>query len=216
MATDSPVSELLLALREVRQRVGPSPKPGSRADTEMQTFARPESVATAFSQGVLATEVAVDHLHALDLLVVAQESSLAPWTCARGLLEAAATATWLLDIRIDATEQVGRSMAMRYETLMAQRKLANVDGTAALVSEIDRRVEEIARIAMQLGYPPINDRNGRRISIGRQKPSITDMIDQQLDLGKIGQIFSGIARCDTVTVSQLQFEHSGHPRPAVS
>ena len=76
-------------------------------------------------------------------------------------------------------------MAMRYETLMAQRKLANVDGTAALVSEIDRRVEEIARIAMQLGYPPINDRNGRRISIGRQKPSITDMIDQQLDLQKV-------------------------------
>lgn len=205
-AKQSPVSDLLLGLREVRERGGPAPKPGSPADIERQAFARPESVATAFSQGVVATEAAVDHLHALDLLIAAQESALATWTCARGLLEASATATWLLDTRIDATERVGRSMAIRYATLMAQRKLANADGNAALVSTIDRRVEEIADIATQLGHPPISDTHGRRISIGRQKPSITDLIDQQFDLQKVYRIFSGVAHCDTVTVSQLGFE----------
>lgn len=205
-AKQSPVSDLLLGLLEVRGRVGPAPKPGSPADMERQAFARPESVATAFSQGVVATEAAVDHLHALDLLIAAQESALAPWTCARGLLEASATATWLLDTRIDATERVGRSMAIRYATLMAQRKLANADGNAALVSTIDRGVEEVADIATRLGYPPIGDKNGRRISIGRQKPSTTALIDQQFDLQKVYRIFSGVAHCDTVTVSQLGFE----------
>lgn len=205
-AKQSPVSNLLLGLLEVSERVGPAPKPGSPADIETQAFARPQSVSTAFSQGVVATEAAMDHLHALDLLIAAQESALAPWTCARGLLEASATATWLLDTRIHTTERVGRSMAIRYATLMAQRKLANADGNTALVSTIDRRVEEVADIATQLGYPPISDKNGHRISIGHQKPSITDLIDQQFDLQNVYRIFSGVAHCDTVTVSQLGFE----------
>jgi hypothetical protein len=205
-ARQSPVSDQLRRLLEIRERVGPTPKPGSPADTERQTFPRPESVATAFSQGSIATEAATDHLHALDLLITAGESALAPWTCARGLLEASATATWLLDTRIDATERVGRSMAMRYATLMAQRTLANGDRNVALVSTIDRRIDDVADIAARLGYPAITNRDGRRISIGRQKPTITDLIDQQFDLQNIYKIFCGVAHCDTVTVSQLGFE----------
>ena len=209
MATSSPVSELLLGLLKIRESVGGSPKAGSRADTEIRAFPRPESVATAFSQGLVATEAAVDHLHGLDLLVVAQDSSLAPWTCARGLLEAATIATWLLDTQIDTTERVGRSLAMRYETLIAQRKLANADQNPTLVAKIDRRVDNIAGIASQLGYPPINDRNGNRIGIGRRKPGITDLIEKQFDLQNVYRIFSGVAHCDTVTVSQLGFETLG-------
>jgi hypothetical protein len=205
MSKPSPVSDLLGGLLEVRERVGPTPKSGSPADVEKQTFARPKSVATAFSQGLVATEAAMDHLHALDLLISSGESAMAPWTCSRGLLEASATATWLLDAQIDVTERVGRSMAIRYATLMAQRKLANVERDAGLLAAIDRRVDEIADIAAQLGYQPVTDANGRRMSIGRQKPTITDLIDQQFDLQVVYRILSGVAHCDTVTVSQLGF-----------
>ena len=206
IAKPSPVRDLLRGLLEIRERVGPAPKSGSPADVEKQAFARPESVATAFLGGLVATEVAMDHLFALDLLIASGESALAPWTCSRGLLESSATATWLLDTRINVTERVGRSMAIRYATFMAQRTLANVDGDAELVATIDHRVEEVADIATQLGYPPILDKIGRRLSIGRQKPSITNLIDQQFDLQKVYRILCGVAHCDTVTVSQLGFE----------
>ena len=97
----SPVSTMLLTLLKVRETGGPAPKIGSPTDIEMKPFPRPESIATAFSQGLVATEAAADHLHPLDMLIAAHESALAPWTCARGLLEASATATWLW-IRIGA------------------------------------------------------------------------------------------------------------------
>jgi hypothetical protein len=202
----SPVSTLLLTLLQVRERGGLEPQTGSPADREMKTFARPESVATAFSQGLVATEAAADHLHALDLLIAAHDSALAPWTCARGLLEASATATWLLDTRIDAGERVGRSMALRYATLREQRKLAEGDGNFTAAAQIDQRIDEIDAIAAQLGYPPVNDKKGRRISIDHYKPSITDLVDQQFDLEKVYRIFSGVAHCDIVTASQLGFK----------
>jgi hypothetical protein len=172
----------------------------------MKNFARPESVATAFSQGLVATEAAADHLHALDLLTLAHGPVLAPWTCARGLLEASAIATWLLNTRIDAVERVGRSMALRYGTLKEQRKLAEDDGNVTAAAEIDQRIDEVDAIAVQLSYPPVNDKNGRRISIGRYKPSITDLVDQEFDLKKVYRIFSGVAHCDIVTASQLGFK----------
>jgi hypothetical protein len=201
----SPVSTLLLNLLRVRENGGLEAQTGSPADREMKSFARPESVNTAFSQGLVATETAADYLHALDLLI-AHDSALAPWTCARGLLEASATATWLLDTRIDAGERVGRSMALRYATLEEQRKLAEDDGNATAAAQIDQRIDEVNAMAAQLGYPPVNDRKGRRISIGRRKPSITDLVHQQLDLKKIYRISSGVAHCDIITASQLGFK----------
>ena len=199
----SPVSTLLISLLQVREKDGLQPQTGSPADREMKTFTRPESVATAFSQGLVATEAAADHLHALDLLITAHSSALAPWTCGRGLLEAAATATWLLDTRIDARERVGRSLALRYATFTEQRKLAQDDGNVTAAAQIEQRIDEVDAIAGQLGYPPVNDKNGRRIGIGRYKPSITDLVDQQFDLKKMYRIFSGVAHCDIVTASQL-------------
>lgn len=201
----SVVPTLLAALLKVREGVGPAPVPGSPADREERAFARPELVRTAFSHGLVATESAADHLFALDSLIGGQQSALAPWTCARGLLEASALATWLLDSTIDAVDRVGRSMALRYATLLEQRKLAQSDGDASVVAAIDQRVNDIATIASQLGYPPINDRHGDRISIGRQKPNITDLVGQQLDAKKIYRILSGVAHCDPTTVSQLGF-----------
>ena len=53
-------------------------------------------------------------------------------------------------------------MALRYATLKEQRKLAEEDGNVAGVAKIDQRIDEIAAIAAQLGYPPVNDKKGRR------------------------------------------------------
>ncbi len=201
----SPIPFLLAELLTVREAVGSVPSAGSPADVEERSFARAESVRTAYSHGLVAVESAADHLFALDSLIDGRQSALAPWTCARGLLEASALATWLLDPAIDAEERVGRSMAVRYETLREQRKLAQEDDSGSLVAAIDRRVDEITTVASQLGYPPINDRHGNRIGIGRPKPNITDLVTQQLGARKIYRILSGVAHCDPTTVSQLGF-----------
>lgn len=210
---DSLVEKLLTELLKVRQVVGPSPAVGSPAYKERAEYKRPESVQTAFTHGSVAVESAGDHLFALDLLINSSQSALAPWTCARGLLEAAALARWLLDVNINAEERVGRSMALRYATLREQRKLAQEDSDASIVTVIDHRLEEIATIASDLGYQPINDKNGNRISIGRQKPKITDLVGQQLDAKSIYRILSGVAHCDQSTVRQLGFAPVG-PSPS--
>jgi hypothetical protein len=47
-STESPVSTLLLNLFKVREAGGPAPTVGSPAEKEINGFAHPESVATAF------------------------------------------------------------------------------------------------------------------------------------------------------------------------
>src|SRR5262249_37814688 len=59
------------------------------------------------------------------------------------------------------------------------------------------------------GYPPINDRHGERIGIGRLKPNITDLVGQQLDARAIYRILSGVAHCDPTTTSQVGFAPLG-------
>lgn len=93
----TPVLRLLHALKPVRDGDVANPVPGAPADAEMKAFVRSESVQTAYSYGLIALESAGDHLAAYDALVLMQAFSMAPLTCLRGLLEAAAVASWQLD-----------------------------------------------------------------------------------------------------------------------
>src|SRR6267142_5737106 len=102
----SPVRDLLRELQGVLRATGISPKVGSPADQEIRAFLRPVSVKTALSQANTALAASADHLEALDRLVGEAQYAIAPWTCARGVLEATAIATWLLDSKIDTKERV--------------------------------------------------------------------------------------------------------------
>src|SRR6267378_7373159 len=97
----SPVVRSIRELNSVFNAIGPSPKTDSPADIEIRSFPEPEASRTAFAQGVVALESAADYLEALDLLVHAKNYAVAPWTCARGVLEASSLAKWLLDLQID-------------------------------------------------------------------------------------------------------------------
>ena len=149
--SQSPVRDLLRELQSVLSATGISPKVGSPADQEIRAFSHPISIKTALSQANIALATSADHLEALDRLVGEAQYAVAPWTCARGVLEAAAIATWLLDTTIDATERVGRSFALRFTTLQEQRKMANAAGDNQKVQTIDKRIESIETMATQLG-----------------------------------------------------------------
>jgi hypothetical protein len=171
------------------------------------------SIKTALSQANIALATSADHLEALDKLVGEAQYAVAPWTCARGVLEAAAIATWLLDTTIDATERVGRSLALRFATLQEQRKMANAAGDNQKVQTIDKRIESIEAMATQFGYSPLRDSKGRRTGIGQVKPSITDLVQQQFDFGKLYRVLSGVAHSDAAVVSQLGFMKTGALTP---
>ncbi|MFA4873682.1 MAG: hypothetical protein WC659_07200 [Patescibacteria group bacterium] len=200
--TFSPVIQLLLKLNTIRNKEGVNPKIGSPAFIEMQSYQRPESVKTAFSMGLIALESSSDHLEALDNLVAKEEYAVSPWTCARGLLEAASIATWLLDPDINNSERVSRSFALRFYSLKEQLKMANKFDPIKK-DDIEKRIDDIEALALNLGFSKVLDRNGKRIGIGQQKPKITELVGNQFDFGKLYPVFSSIAHCDSIIVSQI-------------
>ena len=211
--SQSPVRDLLRELQSVLSATGISPKVGSPADQEIHAFSHPAYIKTTLSQANIALATSADHLEALDRLVGKAQYAVAPWTWARGVLEAAAIATWLLDTTIDAMERVGRSLALRFATLQEQRKMANAAGDKQKVQTIDKRIESIEAMSTQLGYSPLRDSKGRRTGIGQVKPSITDLVQQQFDFGKLYRVLSGVAHSDAAVVSQLGFMKTGEHTP---
>jgi hypothetical protein len=205
----SEVHKLLDGLQAIFEAVGVGPASGSPADVECKSFARPESVRTAFSQGCVALEGAADHLAALDDLVRQGRYALVPWTCARGCLESAAIADWLLDRRIDAQARIKRSLAHRFSNLDAQRKLANADSKAGDVKKVEARLDEVEKIATGLGFALLRDRNGKRTGIGEIKPKMTDLLEKCFDFGGVYRVLSGIAHAETSAVSQLGYTDTG-------
>src|SRR4051794_26259757 len=84
---------------------------------DVQSYAMPEAILTLLSQANLSLTAAEDHLLALAVLLDNDVPSMAVWACARGAIESAALATWLLDPTTDTRSRVQRSLALRFEDL---------------------------------------------------------------------------------------------------
>lgn len=96
---------------------GNQPAPSSQAALELASFVRPESVGTAYSQALMLFEAAADYSMALVKTLTEPAESVAPWACARSVLETSALATWLGDTNINALQRVQRSLVFRHEGL---------------------------------------------------------------------------------------------------
>ena len=140
---NTPVSKFLKKIYIFLDDCGLDPLPGSPAEKEIRSFSRPESVETAFSTASQLLIAANDYLKALDSLVDQKVFSVAPWSCARGMLEASAICTWLFDKSIDPKERVSRSLSLRYASLREQIKMARYDGNNVLINQIKDRIEYI-------------------------------------------------------------------------
>jgi hypothetical protein len=197
---------VLDAIDQLEIDVGASPSAGSPADVEAAGYARPMSVRTAYSTAYLALESARDHLEAVELIVRVGQPSVAHWTSLRGLMEASATAAWLFDPSIAVQERVGRSLALRFNTMSEQRKIAVYTGEAAAVAAMDTRIEELEQEATGLGFPPIRNRKGVRDGVGQRKPAISALAESEFDLRDVYSFLSAIAHCDSAVIAEFGFK----------
>lgn len=198
------------ALAELRNEVAPhvaryghTPAIGSIAELELRTFPRAESVHTAHSQAWMLLEVAADQLTAFLKTVSEPFETIAPYTCVRALLEAAALASWILDPTIDVRTRVSRSLALRYEGIVQQLKWAKAAGEDP--TKAQRRLEKVVALANTLGYAPINDRRGRHFSAGQHMPSVTDLVGGMLQEEALYRLLSAVAHGHHWAIHQLSF-----------
>ena len=78
-----------------------------------------EMAKAAHVQAGLSITIAADHMFALERQLTEPVMTFAPWTTARGILEAAVVALWLLD-DVDLMVRLSRSMTLRLEHLESE------------------------------------------------------------------------------------------------
>jgi hypothetical protein len=178
---------------------------GSTARAEMADSQLAEQLLNAYHEGSLLLESAGDHAFALTRLLTEPVPTVAPWTCARGALEAAALSCWLLASDLSARERVSRSYAYRYDGLREQEKLARASGDEASRQRVTQRIDQVERQAIGVGYPPILNKHRERIGIGEVMPSKTKCIEDTLGQETFYRIFSAMAHSQSSALIQLGF-----------
>lgn len=183
---------------------GAAPNGKSQARAEIRGFPRPESIQTAHSQGVLLVEVVADQLTAFLKTITEPVETIAPWTCTRSLVEAAALGCWIFDPSIDARTRVGRSLALRYEGLDQQAKWARASGRDPAAAY--DRMAAVEETATDLGFEQVSDRKGRRIGVGQKMPAATELIRDILNEEALYRLLSAIAHGHPWAVREVSFE----------
>ena len=172
---------------------------------EIRSFPRPESVQTAFSQATQSFISATDYLEALDSLVSMEKFAMAPWSCARGMIESSAISTWLFEMGIGAKERVSRSLSLRYSALREQEKMARYDGDNKKVQDIKDRIDSIEKLAVELGFSVLRDKKNQQSGIAQIRPSITTLIGKQFKEENLYRMLSGMAHSDYTSLTALSF-----------
>ncbi len=179
------------------------PTANSLATSESTSFADPEDVMTAYSQGLILLDVAEDQAEAFIRSVVDPALSFAVWTSVRVVLESSALAAWLFDTDIAVKIRVQRSLAFRYEGLEQHLKLLKSIGRQAEQDKLVKRIDSIESEAIALGFNKVIDRKGRRIGIGQVMPSVTEIIRDILNEEKAYRILSAVAHGHFWALQQL-------------
>jgi len=210
---ETPTHRLLRELYKVREPVAIEPANESPTDIERKSFKREESVRTLDSHAHILVEAGRDNLLALDDLVAEGAYAISPWVLARASLEASALAVWLLDRSLDVTTRIGRSLALRYETLRAQQILAQDASDDEKVREISARIDKVESVANEIGLTRVENKNGERIGIAERVPKKVILARQLLGSESLYRILSGVAHADVNTVMQLTFATVSGPTP---
>lgn len=190
----------------------PQPLAGSLAAAEWLHPDLKAYLLAAHSEATLLLETCMDYAFALTRLLVGPIPTVAPWTCVRGGLEAAALSCWLLSDSIDARERASRSFAYRYAGLVQQKALATAIDDQALIVKTLSRMDELEEQARTIGYPCVQNRKGKRDGVGQRMPKITRVVADNLDEEEFYRVLSSMAHGHSWVVMQLGFRA---PDPAI-
>ena len=119
------------------------PSAGSQAESELVSVDGRDIVETAFSQGAMLIEVAADQTVACYKTLSNPAQTVAPWTCARAVMESSALGCWLMDPAIDRRVRMQRSYAFRHEGLIQQRRYAMATKHEATAEAVTQRIVEV-------------------------------------------------------------------------
>ena len=180
--------------------------PGSPAVHEQAASPRPQSLVNAWSQSALLIELGSEHITAFVKTITEPVEVLACLTCIRSMLEPCGLASWLLDPRIDAHTRVGRVFALRYDRLEQQRKFIRAAGGSENdLQKIKDRIDAVARDALEIGYAPILNKKGKRLGIGEEMPSATEVIKSMLDEESTYRLLSAVTHGHSWALIRLGF-----------
>jgi hypothetical protein len=193
LRTQKGLSQLLDRTRDYVNSYEVEPLENSDATNQRIGYARSDLVADLNSRAVMSMECAADHLLAFLDTTKEPATVMAPWTCARGLIESSALVCWLLDHSVGLHERVGRNFAFRYEGFVEQQKLFAATNDKDGLARIQNRIVKVESDALSLGFQKLLNKKGDLKGIGQVMPSITSIIAQTLGMEAEYRLFSGIA-----------------------
>lgn len=186
---------------------GEQPAAGSQAEKEHSTYARPESIVTAWSIGIQLIEFGGEHLTAFVKTVTNPAEVIACWTCVRSMLESCAISAWVLEPAIDAHTRVGRVFAYRHEGMEQQLTFGRVSNMALVeLQAAEDRLNDVEQHALTLGFAPLRDGKGRRTGIAQKMPGATDLIKTVLDEEVTYRLLSAVAHGHSWAIIPLGFK----------
>jgi hypothetical protein len=185
---------------------GDIPLPNSQADLEVKSFQRPEAVVTAYTQAGMLFESAADYTMALIKTLTEPAQTIAPWGCARSVVEASVLATWLWDSKVNAHQRVQRSLAFRHEGLLQQLKLAKISKGRLDQEKTISRIKEVERTALEFGMAKISNIKGRKgTALDLKMPTITDIVTQTFDKEQNYRMLSAMIHGHSWAIQSLGF-----------
>lgn len=190
---------------KIYQRSGQDSLEGSQAQNELGKTPSKETLVTAFSQGAMLIEVAGDQLTAFCKTITNPVQTIAPWTCARSEIEAAALGCWLMDTSITDRERLQRSFAFRYEGLIQQKRYLKALGKIEIAQSVHERIENVEKHAIELGFVPLRDKKKQIHGIGQTMPTITDLVGQTLGKEDTYRLLSAVAHAHFWALNNLSF-----------
>ncbi len=201
-------SSLLTLIDEIRVFLRSTPNVASTnspASEELRKFPQADWVQAAYDQADLLLDTAADQMIAFARTIVEPVLTMAPWTTVRAALEACALASWLLDPTIDSHTRVQRSVAFRFDGLTQQLKFNRAAGDKVCSDRVINRMDEVERLALELGFLEIRNRSGKRIGIGQIMPDITSIVRDSLKEEVLYRALSAIAHAHPWALLQMSY-----------
>jgi len=173
---------------------GNEPEPGSKAALEFAAYPDTGSSSTILAQAMLMIDSVADHAFAMIKTLRSPGQTIAPWTCARAMLEASSISRWLMDVSIDALKRIERSMILRKEGLEEQRKALKALKEPEKVPMVKERLQELQSTAARFGIAHV-----------KAMPSTTDLARDYLRDESSYRIFSAVLHGHSWASTQLGF-----------
>ena len=219
MSTSDSYVRLRIILSALPGVVGPMmekanfPEPGTKGFEERLTGG--EIAKASHVQAGLAITVASDHMFALERALTEPVMTFAPFTIARVILEATATALWLLE-NIDLKARIARSLTLRLKHLQDERIYAINSHTAnphiqafrEAIPNFEAREHYLISVASSFGIDECRSRNGRLLGFDHPLPNFVDLTESQLGEGNIYRLLSAAAHNRTWANLALGLRHA--------